>query len=378
MVVINILKFKRKRSIYILLFLFIITLFYEPEILFAKEERYNYKEIEQNAFNFLKAKLVTKEGGIYSNYYTDYYPLNPDDGQNHEILSESIGLYLEYLYLSKRKREFQKEVNFLKKYLLRSFDLISWKIDEKGKPENSSATIDDLRIVRYLMLAGKSWGKTPYIYLAKKIGNANLRYCTQDGILLDGASWEKSLFRPKIYKNLNTGVTLSYIDLYTLELLAETDTDNSDEWQELFDNGLLIIYHGYEDDHFLPKYNTKKERYIKKKQEDYEIINLTTILHLAEIGLSPIYAINSFDPEDTVMEDVASYALLVRIFLRLEDTESASYFLSKMLKFVIPKGPQKGGFGYYIKNKKRYKVYAFDNLLALTALREFQISAKER
>ncbi len=342
-----------------------------------KEKGYDYRKIEQEAYDFLKTKLVSKEGGVFSNYYTDY-PIDPHDGQNHEILSESIGLYLEYLYFSNRKREFQKEVNFLNKYLIRPSGLISWKINEKGKTENSSATIDDLRITRYLILAGKSWGKSPYIRLGKKIGDADLKYCTQDGIILDGASWEKSFFKEKIYKNLNVGTTLSYIDLYTIRLLSQIDRKNLNTWKDIFDNGLIIIYHGFDKNHFSIKYNVRKKRYIRKKQADYDIINTMTILHLTEIGLSPIYAVNYFDPEDTVMDDVASYALLVRIFLNLGDIETATGFLHKMIKFIIPKGPQKGAFGYYIKKKKRYRVYAFDNLLALSALRLYQNYTKER
>ncbi len=214
--------------------------------------------------------------------------------------------------------------------------------------------------------------------MGEKIGSANLKYCTQDDIILDGASWERSLFKEKIYKNLNVGTTLSYIDLYTIKLLSEIDRKNLSKWKNIFDNGLIIIYHGFDKDHFSIKYNVRKKRYIKRKQADYDIINTMTILHLTEIGLSPIYAVNYFDPNDTDMDDIASYALLVRIFLNLDDTETATGFLNKMIKFIIPKGPQKGGFGYYIKKKKRYRVYAFDNLLALSALRLYQIHMKER
>ncbi len=340
-------------------------------------KNYNYQEIEKNAYKFLKDNLVTKEGGIYSNYYTDYYPLDPDDGQNHEILSESIGLYLEYLFFSKRKREFQKEVEFLTKYLLRPSGLISWKIDEKGKTKSSSATIDDLRIVRYLILAGKNWKNSHYIRLAKKIGDANLKYCSKDDILLDGASWEKSYFKEKIYKNLNVGITLSYIDLFTIKLLSQIDKEKASLWKDLFDRGLLLIYHGYKNNRFATKYNIRKKRYIWKKQSDFDIINTTTILHLTEVDLAPISAVNSFDI-DTELDDIASYALVTRIFINLGDDIMSEYFLHKMLEFIIPKGPLKGGFGYYMKKKKRYKVYAFDNLLALTTLRKYQIFIKER
>ncbi len=343
----------------------------------GQEKRYDYRKIEKEAYDFLKTKLVNKEGGVFSNYYTDY-PIDPHDGQNHEVLSESIGLYLEYLYFSNKKREFQKEVNFINKYLLRPSGLISWKINEKGKTENSSATIDDLRIARYLILAGEAWGKNPYTKLGKKIGNAVLKYCTQDGIILDGASWEKSFFKEKIYKTLDVGTTLAYIDLYTIRLLSKIDKKNLNKWKDIFDNGLLIIYHGLDKDHFSIKYDVRKKRYIRKKQLDYNILNTMTILHLTEIGLSPTYAVNYFDLENTVMHDVASYALLVKIFLNLEDIDTAKGFLDKMIQFVIPKGPQKGAFGYYIEKKKRYKVYAFDNLLALSALRLYQNYVKER
>ena len=360
-----------KKIIYILVTLFFLfTLSLTGFCDDNDKKNYNIDQIEKELHKFIKTELTNKKGGVYSNYYTGYH-INPADGQNHQILSESMGLYLRYLYFSEEKKEFEKEVLFIKKHLLTPFGLLYWRLNENGEKENSSASIDDLRIIRYLLLAGSQWNRKNYIELALTIATGIKKYCVEDNILVDGASWDKSLKEESISKNLNIGIVLSYADLYTITLLEKFDKENSQFWRILFDNMLVTLIHGYKDYYFVKKYNIRKKSYIKKKANP--IINIYTILHLTEIGFSPIKALTSQGIEKRKDDSVAYYALLTLIFINMENNLSAEISIEKMLEYIIPKGPLKGCFGYYIKRRKKYRIYAFDNLLALTALKQYQI-----
>ncbi len=358
-------------------YIFIIVCLLIPLVAFAEENEktYDLKNVERELYKFIRIKLTNSEGGVYSNYYTGY-KIHPADGQNHEILSESIGLYLRYLYFAKEKKEFEREVIFIKRHLLTPFGLLSWKIREDGKRENSSASIDDLRIIRYLLLAGDEWHKREYIKLALKIAEGIRKYCIEDNVLVDGASWDKSLNEESISKNLNIGIVLSYADLYTIKLLEKFDKKNAKTWRNLLDNMLIVLFHGYKDYYFLKRYNIRKKVYIKKRANP--IINIYTILHLTEVGFSPIKALTPQGIEKNKDDSVAYYALLTLVYINMENSVSAEESVKKLFDYYITKGPLKGCFGYYLNRKKRYRIYAYDNLLALSALREYQIFVKER
>jgi len=88
--------------------------------------------------------------------------------QDIQYLSESIGLYMQYLVLAKEKKEFDKQVNLLSRhFLVQKHDntFIKWNLTEG----TTNALIDDIRLIDALKKGSKEFKEKRYNTLTASI-----------------------------------------------------------------------------------------------------------------------------------------------------------------------------------------------------------------
>lgn len=123
--------------------------------------------------------------------------------QKSQYLSESIGLYMQYLVLVHDRNTFEQQVEQLQDYFIvrKNGDLyIQWELDEAS---NVNALIDDLRIIGALQSASKGFKEPTYETLAKKLASSIQKNQTPDGYYVDFYDWSTD--------SPASRVTLSYL-----------------------------------------------------------------------------------------------------------------------------------------------------------------------
>ncbi|KIL74202.1 hypothetical protein [Bacillus badius] len=127
------------------------------------------------------------------------YPNNPHS----QYLSESIGLYMNYLLLIDDQKTFNVLVQQLKNHFFVKKEnalYISWVLKENA---NTNALIDDVRIIAALRKGASQFGENEYAELANKLARTIERQQTADGIYVDYVDWA--------YNESARRVTLSYL-----------------------------------------------------------------------------------------------------------------------------------------------------------------------
>ncbi|MBU9673689.1 hypothetical protein KQ939_05360 [Planococcus sp. CP5-4] len=136
---------------------------------------------------------VNSEGIIHA------YP----DNRESEYLSESLGLYLEYLLQVEDEKNFAKQAAILKDRFLIEIDgqvFIPWRLYEEA---NVNALIDDVRIASALKGAAEQFAEPGYIELSQQILSAIEDRQYQGGIAVDYYDWS--------YQLAGNRLTLSYL-----------------------------------------------------------------------------------------------------------------------------------------------------------------------
>lgn len=164
---------------------------------------------------------VNDEGVIHA------YP----DNRNSEYLSESLGLYLEYLLQVEDKENFAEQAEILKERFLVETGgqvFIPWRLYEEA---NVNALIDDVRIASALEGAAEKFAEPAYLELSQQIVSAIENRQHQKGIAVDYYDWS--------YQLAGNRLTLSYLidEMAVLsESFAMLDTgDNEVFFPEYYD-----------------------------------------------------------------------------------------------------------------------------------------------
>lgn len=144
------------------------------------------------AEKFIRGHLLQKDGRIATDLQS----------RNGEYLSETAGLWMEYLVLQGDEQTFSEQKDVVEKYFLTDDYLVTWMIEGKKKAP-ANAFIDDLRIMNALYDAGEKFNNRAYSKLAKKMESALERYQVRDGLFIDHINTEG--------KEQGQDVTLSYI-----------------------------------------------------------------------------------------------------------------------------------------------------------------------
>ena len=123
-------------------------------------------EREQILLDFVNDKLTDEKGGIKTNYTEENS--DGDITKGSSVLSESEGLMLIYYLHRGSKEDFNRTLQYIKENMILESGVISWRV-EGNKPSLTSATIDDLRIIKALLLATEKWKDQSYRRMALNI-----------------------------------------------------------------------------------------------------------------------------------------------------------------------------------------------------------------
>ncbi|WP_195429433.1 glycosyl hydrolase family 8 [Clostridium sp. D46t1_190503_E9] len=325
---------------------------------------------EENILNeFISKKLMSELGGIYTNY--NNISTEGDLTKGHDILSESQGLILNYYLYKNNKDEFYDSFKYIKENMFLKNGLISWRI-ENNKSSEVSATIDDLRIARALIIGAEEFDNLKYRYYGIKISNGIYKNLIQENRLID--------FHDGYGKSNVT--TLCYLDLYALKLFSLFD----DKWNDVYNKSIEIINEGYISDE-LPLYRKYYDGNVESFDNEENIDTLLSILvilnkaeanedisksvawikeRLKYIGyISTSYNVNTMD--ESRIESTSIYANIAQIAKVINDEELYDMAINKMKNFQVinEKSNIYGAFG----NEQTEDVYSYDNLNALLAFR---------
>lgn len=371
----------RRTMIVLVSIFFIVILMSTNEVLKDNEEEemefrevvsdYIYKSsIENNCLSFVNNKLSGGQGGVFTNYLDTVEVI--DQATGHQVLSESMGLIMLYHSRNNQKEGFDKHFDFLVRNMIMENNLVVWRYKDRGNLSTVSSTIDDLRIARALLYAYTRWEEDRYLELAKKIGNGIINSATYNNSLVDYYDSNEDA--------TSMGISIPYLDIYTMELLSEIDT----RWVAVLDSSERIIDNSFMGADF-PFYKTKLD-YDTRKYEEVTQFNMTeglvTILHLAEVGKvkdetidwimeklskgESIYTYYNLDgSKGSDDKSTAIYALICRIGKQIDNAELYEMSFKKLDDFYVNDKSSEiyGAFG----DKDDLEVYSFDNLQGLLA-----------
>lgn len=326
---------------------------------------------EEILYDFIGNNLTTANGGIKTNYLNEKNEGDITKGDS--VLSESEGLMLLYYIERNDEAGFEKTFEYIKNNMMLKNGLISWRVDGDIKSP-VSATIDELRIIKALIIGGEKWKSIKYRYYAIEIANALYKNLKEENLLVDF--------------NDGTGnsdkVTLCYVDLGALKYLTNIDF----KWKSIYTESEKILNGGFisSDVPLYKKYYDIKTR--KYDNEENVEMNLNTIILLnkAEVGddITPSvnWIVDKFKEDGAIyslynektgkaasdIQSTTIYANLLQIAELEKNEELYKMALRKLNAYQITdkQSALYGGYG----DKKTLDVYSFDNLNALLAYRD--------
>ncbi|MEM4979563.1 MAG: hypothetical protein QW371_02655 [Candidatus Bathyarchaeia archaeon] len=331
--------------------------------------------------SFIFCKMMDGRGAIYSTYHTGY-PSSDKFGVNHEVLSESAGLALLYAYHSKNFTLFRILVNFIRKHLLSPHGTLYWKLNPDLTPYGygghySSALIDDLRVLKALILGCRLWGESGAMDLFSKISRGLEKYRV-GGYLVECISWSGS----EVYKS--NKVILSYLDLEALKLLSEMD----EKWRETFESAKRLILGGKRGFFFHTFFDVGAGEYGSMLDVNDSINQILILSYLADVGMmgeaSPLFEFlrdrfkrvgeihGLYDPNGNAVGGVGigTYALFLSLALKFHDEELAENILRSKILTSQDLNEDSPTYGALIAKwpGDRPDANSFDNLMGAISL----------
>lgn len=372
---------KHKKSIVPIIILVLITVFfvirngiYQSNI--TKIDNINIKKTNkkvnqypkqtQALVRFIRDNLLTKKG-IYTDTITDVNSENSNLATGKELLTESSGMWLQYLAVSDSKSSFK---NFYKntKATFWKNNQFNYRYDSNThKLTNVNATLDDLRIVRALIMYDQKHKTNYYSQDITNIYHSLKKTVIKDGVILD--------YYDPIFKKGADSSSLAYYDLNTLNALEQTESDRREYKQQV-----KVVKEGYLSDDFplyASNFNVNSRIYSSDDLNTSEALEV--LLHLAQIDqlkktskrwliekIETKSLFNSYSIQGTPMNhetSVANYALAAQIFKVLDDTEHYQAAMAIVWQNQVQTGKYQGGLG----DKKNEQFYSYNNLNALIA-----------
>lgn len=160
------------------------------------------------------AALQPAEQFVYHHLMSDQGLIKTSFSDQPVYLSESLGLWMEFLISKKDGEHFHEQYQRLTESFLMKNNLVSWQI-QNGQPSGVNALIDDLRIMMSLDQAAALWGNSEYRQTALNIGAALKTHNMNNGILTD--------FYDSASQSASKDITLSYIMPDALSILKKTE-----------------------------------------------------------------------------------------------------------------------------------------------------------
>ncbi|KYG59302.1 hypothetical protein [Planococcus maritimus] len=177
--------------------------------------------------------------GFAENYFDEKrfihaYPSAPDS----QYLSESIGLYMEYLVMMEDAEQFELQYNnLLDEFVVEKEEdfFIKWLIYEDA---SVNALIDDIRIAAVLREAAELFGQPEYSDTADRIIETISRIQTNNGYTVDYYDWQVEFPAQR--------VTLSYlIDDVPKDMNADRVLENVDASEVFFPEYFDVVNEVY-------------------------------------------------------------------------------------------------------------------------------------
>ncbi|WP_341779457.1 glycosyl hydrolase family 8 [Levilactobacillus sp. HBUAS70063] len=325
------------------------------------------RENQQKLAEFIQNKMVTKQG-IYTNY-VDTKTRQNGAATGHELLSESAGMWLQYLALNHQYAAFRDFYRATVKTFGDSGQF-SYRYDPRSKKRFAvNATLDDLRIIRALNLYDAQTHTRHYRQAA-----ANHFAALKVGALKEGKLYD--YYDPQTKQTAKTS-SLAYFDFKTLKYYEQ----GTRAGRKAYNEQLKVVHGGYLGNVF-PLYATSFSwgnlTYSAKNLNTSEALEV--LLHLAEIGqlkatsrtwlaqqvkAKKLY--NGYSTAGSVTnsgQSTANYALAAMIFAAAKD--QANYRVAMRLVWegqVTGRSPIQGGIG----DAKSLQSYSYSNLTALNA-----------
>lgn len=323
-----------------------------------------HKPVDLPTEQFIRKHLFHEDGTIRTNF---------EGRAGSELaLSESLGLWMEYL-LEKQDHELFEEVY---ETLVKSFwfdeGLVAWKI-ENGILADTNALIDDLRIMKALYVEGEKIGRNDYIQTATKIARSLAVYNRNGEHFVD--------FYDVKHQLANDEITLSYLDMESVRYMVKYDviSERTFQFLETFLHTIKL------DNGFYPKsYNVRMKSFEFENPVNL-IDQLYTAFHFEKAGVkadefyewlkAEFYKNHSlFGRYDRITknhaveyESASVYALTILYSLERGDISFAKDVYQRMITMRI-NDEQSDFYGGYVTSNE---THSFDNLLPLLAERIF-------
>ncbi|MFC6180428.1 glycosyl hydrolase family 8 [Lactiplantibacillus daowaiensis] len=317
---------------------------------------------------FIQTGLVTNQG-LYTNYL-DTKQRTKATATGHEMLSESSGMWLQYLAITHQWTKFRTFYQATKT----TFDdhgQFSYRYDPRTKKRyRVNATLDDLRIIRALLAYDQMHQTNTYRHEATTRYQTLVNTSIKDGHLVDYYDMQT--------KKAASTASLAYFDFKTLKYFEQ----GTKKGRKAYRDQLTVVKGGYLGDVF-PLYAANYQW----TTSQYGSVNLNTsealetLLHLAEIGqlkstsrrwliqrLTQNNLQNGYTTTGTVSvtgQSAANYALVAMIFKVVHDRPHYQQAMRAVWKMQVTQ-PSSTIFGA-IGDAKSRQVYLYSNLTALNA-----------
>ncbi len=148
------------------------------------------------------------------------------------LLTESVGLLMQYAAERGDRPLYEAQLSRVQYHLRASCGLLSWRATpDLEVTSTSSASIDDLTVVRALLTGARRWSDGASEALATDIGRAVLRHQVVDGLLVDAASWDTSGVVP------SKAIQTSYLAVDVMAALAELEP----KWKDVYERSVAFL-----------------------------------------------------------------------------------------------------------------------------------------
>lgn len=327
---------------------------------------------KRSAADAANEPLQPAEYFVYHHLMNDQGLIKTDLSDQPVYLSESLGLWMEFLVNRKDAPHFQEQYLRLTESFLMKNGLVSWEI-QNGEASGVNALIDDLRIMRSFDQAAALWGNSQYEQTAQKIGDALKTYNMNNWVFTD--------FYDSASQAASKDITLSYIMPDALSVLKKNGIID----KETLQRNKNILFSAPLKNGFLPKtYNTETKEYSYDSEVNI-IDQLYAAWHLRpgdeNAAVLADWIIHEFQTNGKLYgryladtkkpavqyESPSVYALAI-MFLTKQNADSTviKAIYERMNDFEIL-DPTKTYYGGYMSGNE---THSFDNLLPLLAERK--------
>lgn len=320
---------------------------------------------------FVNKKMVTQQG-IYTAYDAKVMP-DRQPLKRRALLSESSGLWLQYLIGQGKKKQFTAFYQATKQnFYQKNKGQFAYRYDPKTKKQATvNAGLDDLRIIRALLSYDSKYQSTKYQKDINEIYTGYRRHLVEENGQIASFYDVKS-------KKTASDSPLAYYDLKTLRFLE----GQSKKDRRVYHQQLKLVKKGYLGDAFplyASTYDGNQGQYLTNNLNTSE--SLEILLHLAEINelksaslewlkeqvnqqsLKNSYTINGRGVDQG--SSAGNYALAALIFAaHNEDT----YYERAMNIVWQQQITRKNAIFFGALSQEPYQVtYSYNNLMALLA-----------